>query len=88
VKDDVAGVIGQTLTDGGELSRVASTARVNTDALIEWVSQARSLELDEVMGEVLAPSHPEQTSWDVKAVFTRLEERAARVSARPSFSST
>jgi len=36
---------------------------VNPDALIEWVSQARSLELDEVMHEVLAPSHPEQKSW-------------------------
>lgn len=62
--------------DGSELSRVASAARVNPDALLEWVTQARGRELDEVMHDLLAPPHPEVKSWDVKVVFARLEERA------------
>lgn len=61
---------------GTELLRVASVARVNVDELVEWVAQARSLELDEVMHDLLAPPHPELTCWDVKLVFSRLEERA------------
>jgi hypothetical protein len=62
--------------DGAALSRVASAARVNPDALLDWVTQARGRELDEVMHDLLAPPHPEVKSWDVKLVFARLEERA------------
>ena len=62
--------------DGSELSRVASMARVNSDALMEWVMQARGRELDEVMHELLAPPDPGGRSWDVKVVFARLEEQA------------
>eukprot|EP00227_Mantoniella_beaufortii_P009930 CAMPEP_0197580886 /NCGR_PEP_ID=MMETSP1326-20131121/4573_1 /TAXON_ID=1155430 /ORGANISM="Genus nov. species nov., Strain RCC2288" /LENGTH=423 /DNA_ID=CAMNT_0043144713 /DNA_START=96 /DNA_END=1367 /DNA_ORIENTATION=+ len=60
--------------DTSELCRVASVARVNVDALVEWVQQARERELDEVMHDLLAP--PPHRLWDVKLVFARLEERA------------
>ena len=68
--------LGVDLEGGSELLRVARAARVNADALLEWVTYARGRELDEVMHDVLAPPLPEQRAWDVALLFSRLEERA------------
>ena len=62
---------GDDASDGG---RVLRAARVNMDALEEWVAAARGKELDEVMAEILAPESDE--TWTVASVFARLEERA------------
>lgn len=60
--------------DASEGVRVSRAARVNVDALEEWVAAARGKELDEVMAEILAPGSDE--TWTVASVFARLEERA------------
>ena len=60
--------------DGRDGGRVSRAARVNMDALEEWVAAARGKELDEVMAEILAPGSDE--AWTVASVFARLEERA------------
>ena len=61
--------------DGGEVTRVARRARVNVDALLEWIAVARGRELDEIMAEVLAPA-ADASTFDVKAAFACLEQRA------------
>ena len=61
--------------DGGEVTRVARRVRVNANALFEWIAVARGRELDEIMAEVLAPADDVST-FDVKAAFAHLEQRA------------
>ena len=60
--------------DASDGVRVSRSARVNMDALEEWVAAARGKELDEVMAEILAPGS--NKTWTVASVFARLEERA------------
>jgi hypothetical protein len=63
-----------TVDDVSDAGRVARAARVNEDALRDWIAAARGKELDEVMAEILAPERDE--TWTVASVFARLEERA------------
>ena len=60
--------------DASDGVRVSRSARVNMDALEEWVAAARGKELDEVMAEILAPGS--NKTWTVASVFARLEECA------------
>ena len=60
--------------DTTDTNRVMLAARVNADALLEWIAVARGKELDEVMADILAPAG--DAKWTVASVFARLEERA------------
>jgi len=74
VTQEALAALDTTGDDASEGVRVSRAARVNVDALEEWVAAARGKELDEVMAEILAPGSDE--TWTVASVFARLEERA------------